>query len=345
MRLGGPERAVHRGREDRAVGEDRRRSGGREGAKRRWRQLGRGRRVVEAALQREDVALQPRQQVQSRTESGVGQLGQVGVEVDHPGQEHEWPQVDLAGGRRRGRGAAGRARPAADAPRPHPGDPPLAVDLDDPVAMEDDGARVSRGQDPARGARTADDPAAPGGGSDAETRSRSAMLARACGPDRRDAPTARRRPPAKMPACSLSTSSSRGGTLVDGTGSPGRPGALAIEDDRMGVLLDPAEIAIAAANAGRVIDATGKVVAPGFIDLHSHSGLTILADPHHEPKVRQGVTTEVIGVDGNAYAPFRRPGRPRRVRRAERGPRRGPARRRRSTGTPFRATWSDSMGG
>src|SRR4029077_11698571 len=57
--------------------------------------------------------------------------------------------------------------------------------------------------------------------------------------------------------------------------------------------------------AGRRIDARGHVVAPGFIDLHSHGGLTILADPRHEPKVRQGVTTEVIGVDRNAYAPFR----------------------------------------
>ena len=48
----------------------------------------------------------------------------------------------------------------------------------------------------------------------------------------------------------------------------------------------------------RRIDATGKVVAPGFIDLHSHSGLMILAEPRHEPKVRQGVTTEIVGVDG-----------------------------------------------
>ena len=43
---------------------------------------------------------------------------------------------------------------------------------------------------------------------------------------------------------------------------------------------------------------------PGFIDLHSHGGLVILADRHHEPKVRQGVTTEVVGVDGNGFAPF-----------------------------------------
>src|SRR5204863_6242712 len=48
----------------------------------------------------------------------------------------------------------------------------------------------------------------------------------------------------------------------------------------------------------------GKVVAPGFIDLHSHGGLVILADPRHEPKVRQGITTELVGVDGLSYAPF-----------------------------------------
>ena len=58
--------------------------------------------------------------------------------------------------------------------------------------------------------------------------------------------------------------------------------------------------------ARRTIDAAGLVVAPGFIDLHSHGGLAILADPRHEPKVRQGVTSEIVGVDGNGYAPFAR---------------------------------------
>ena len=57
--------------------------------------------------------------------------------------------------------------------------------------------------------------------------------------------------------------------------------------------------------AARAIDATGKVVCPGFIDVHAHSGLVMLAEPYHEPKVRQGVTTELIGIDGCSYAPFR----------------------------------------
>ncbi len=99
-----------------------------------------------------------------------------------------------------------------------------------------------------------------------------------------------------------------GGTVVDGTGAAGRPGTVAVVDGRIRLLAaaadepdatDPAPI-----RAGRTIDATGRVVAPGFIDLHSHGGLMILADGRHEPKVRQGVTTELVGVDGNSFAPF-----------------------------------------
>ena len=91
-----------------------------------------------------------------------------------------------------------------------------------------------------------------------------------------------------------------GGTIVDGTGAPGRPGAVAISGDRIRIL----DAAADQPRAGSTIDATGKVVAPGFIDLHSHSGLMILAGTTLEPKVRQGITTEVVGVDGNSYAPF-----------------------------------------
>ena len=92
-----------------------------------------------------------------------------------------------------------------------------------------------------------------------------------------------------------------GGTIVDGTGAPPRPGSVIVEGDRMRTL--PPDTA-PPRNAGRTIDAAGRIVAPGFIDLHSHGGLVILAEPRHEPKVRQGVTTEIVGVDGNGFAPF-----------------------------------------
>ncbi len=92
----------------------------------------------------------------------------------------------------------------------------------------------------------------------------------------------------------------RGGTLVDGSGEPGRPGNLLVADGRLRLLEAGAE----APPVERVIDASNLVVAPGFIDLHSHSGLWLLHEPRHEPKVRQGVTTEVIGVDGLSYAPL-----------------------------------------
>lgn len=92
-----------------------------------------------------------------------------------------------------------------------------------------------------------------------------------------------------------------GGTIVDGTGGPARPGTVVVEAERLRVVA-PDEAP--PAHAARHIDATGKVVAPGFIDLHSHGGLQILADPRHEPKVRQGITSEIVGVDGNGFAPF-----------------------------------------
>jgi N-acyl-D-amino-acid deacylase len=107
-----------------------------------------------------------------------------------------------------------------------------------------------------------------------------------------------------------------GGTIVDGTAAPGYPGSIAVVGDRLLVLRAGGTEGVARGGslagddravevrAGRRIDARGLVVAPGFIDLHSHGGLVMLAEPFLEPKVRQGVTTELIGVDGNAYAPF-----------------------------------------
>src|SRR5689334_14927442 len=91
-----------------------------------------------------------------------------------------------------------------------------------------------------------------------------------------------------------------GGLVIDGTGSPGFYAAIGIEGETVRVLRGD----VSTIEAVRTIDATGHVVCPGFIDFHAHSGLMILAEPRHEPKVRQGVTTEVIGIDGCSYAPF-----------------------------------------
>ena len=90
------------------------------------------------------------------------------------------------------------------------------------------------------------------------------------------------------------------GSVVDGSGKPAFAAAVGVRDGRITILHG----GTADAEATRRIDAADRVVSPGFIDLHSHSGLMIFADPLHEPKVRQGITTEVIGVDGLSYAPI-----------------------------------------
>ena len=91
------------------------------------------------------------------------------------------------------------------------------------------------------------------------------------------------------------------GMIIDGTGNPGYYGSVGVEDGRLTVFRGT----VRDVDATRTIDAAGLVICPGFIDMHAHSGLVLLADPLHEPKVRQGITTELIGVDGNSYAPFR----------------------------------------
>ena len=91
------------------------------------------------------------------------------------------------------------------------------------------------------------------------------------------------------------------GTILDGTGNPGYKGAVGIDGDTISLHRgDLSDI-----EAHRYIDAEGYVVSPGFVDLHSHAGVTILGAPHHDPKVRQGVTTELVGIDGISHAPFK----------------------------------------
>ena len=91
------------------------------------------------------------------------------------------------------------------------------------------------------------------------------------------------------------------GLIIDGSGSPGFHAAVLVNGNAVTVHRGD----VSRLEADRVIDATGYVVCPGFVDLHSHAGLTILGEPHHDPKVRQGVTTELVGIDGISHAPFK----------------------------------------
>jgi N-acyl-D-amino-acid deacylase len=90
----------------------------------------------------------------------------------------------------------------------------------------------------------------------------------------------------------------RGGKLIDGSGNPWMRSDVAINGDRI-----VAVGALSQAGATRVIEAQGCVVAPGFIDSHSHSDWTLLANPGADSSLHQGVTTEITGNCGLGYAP------------------------------------------
>ena len=81
-----------------------------------------------------------------------------------------------------------------------------------------------------------------------------------------------------------------GGRIVDGTGNPWFQGDVGIRGDRIVAVGD-----LSGADADRLIDATGLVVAPGFIDLHTHSDGALVRDGTAQSKVRQGVTLDIAG--------------------------------------------------
>jgi N-acyl-D-aspartate/D-glutamate deacylase len=89
-----------------------------------------------------------------------------------------------------------------------------------------------------------------------------------------------------------------GGTVVDGTGAPAYAADVAIAGGRITAVGD-----LSWTRAVRLLDATGCVVCPGFVDVHTHSDLTLLSSPEAHSKVRQGVTTEVIGNCGLGVTP------------------------------------------
>src|SRR5579871_373193 len=87
------------------------------------------------------------------------------------------------------------------------------------------------------------------------------------------------------------------GLLFDGAGTPGATGDLAIDGDRI------VAVGHVTGAAHKTIDATGLAVAPGFIDIKTHSDFTLPINPQAESKVRQGVTTEIVGHCGFSVAP------------------------------------------
>jgi N-acyl-D-amino-acid deacylase len=91
----------------------------------------------------------------------------------------------------------------------------------------------------------------------------------------------------------------KNGVLVDGTGNPPYEAELGVSDGRIVLVEKDIE-----QDAEETIDATGFHIAPGFIDPHTHSELTLLANPKAESKVRQGVTTEIVGNCGGSPGPL-----------------------------------------
>ena len=90
-----------------------------------------------------------------------------------------------------------------------------------------------------------------------------------------------------------------GGSLVDGTGAPLRLADVGVRGERIVAVGD-----LRQHEAHRRVDASGLFVAPGFIDIHAHSELTLLVDPRAASKVRQGITSEISGQCGLSAAPL-----------------------------------------
>lgn len=90
----------------------------------------------------------------------------------------------------------------------------------------------------------------------------------------------------------------RNGRILDGCGNPWFYGDLAVRDGRVAAIAPPGTL-----QGKRIIDVEGRYVAPGFVDIHTHSDLSIMVNRRAESMVRQGVTTNIVGNCGSSPAP------------------------------------------
>jgi N-acyl-D-aspartate/D-glutamate deacylase len=97
----------------------------------------------------------------------------------------------------------------------------------------------------------------------------------------------------------------RGAQLVDGTGAPPRAADVGVEGGRIAAVTEPGELAAGAAGNAEVVDLDGLVLAPGFVDIHTHYDAQVLWDPDLTPSCWHGVTTVVMGNCGFGIAPTR----------------------------------------
>ena len=93
----------------------------------------------------------------------------------------------------------------------------------------------------------------------------------------------------------------KNGIIIDGTRQDAYKGEILISNDTIEKIAKDNNIEC---NPDKIIDAMGKIVCPGFIDTHTHSDIMVFEDNYMEPKIRQGITTEIIGQDGIGPAPL-----------------------------------------
>jgi N-acyl-D-amino-acid deacylase len=91
----------------------------------------------------------------------------------------------------------------------------------------------------------------------------------------------------------------KNGTIIDGTGGPAYVSDIAVKNGKIETIESSLKI-----DSRKVLDVSGKIICPGFIDIHSHTDATILINTKAESKIRQGITTEIVGNCGMSAAPI-----------------------------------------